>query len=134
VSYTTRGFWNAGGVVELASPNDVKDAQHVVDWAIQNTCNDSNGNLNRNVGVGGMSYGAGIGLLLAAQDSRIKAVGMLSGWFDLESCFYQNGGAINWESTEWLEKLGECIQFIILYKKYVFREYKHSPYTSYNYM
>ncbi|MDX6363926.1 MAG: hypothetical protein QOC85_2936 [Streptomyces sp.] len=83
VSYNVRGFWQSGGEIEVAGPPDVADASKVIDWALANTPANK-----RQVGMAGMSYGAGISLLAAAHDKRIKAVASLSGWADLIDSIY----------------------------------------------
>ncbi|WP_128379948.1 alpha/beta fold hydrolase [Streptomyces cavernae] len=83
VTYNVRGFWQSGGSIEVAGPADVTDASRVIDWALANTPSDP-----RRVGMGGVSYGAGISLLTAAHDKRIKAVASLSGWADLIDSIY----------------------------------------------
>ncbi|MFE5885218.1 alpha/beta fold hydrolase [Streptomyces hydrogenans] len=83
VGYNSRGFWQSGGEIETAGPKDVADASKVIDWALANTPADP-----AKVGMAGVSYGAGISLLAAAHDSRIKAVAALSGWADLIDSIY----------------------------------------------
>lgn len=83
VSYNSRGFWQSGGEIEVGGPEDIADARKVVDWALENTPADPG-----KVGMAGVSYGAGISLLAAAHDKRIKAVGALSGWGDLVDSIY----------------------------------------------
>ncbi|MFJ3669137.1 CocE/NonD family hydrolase [Streptomyces sp. NPDC090106] len=83
VSYNVRGFWQSGGEIEVAGPPDIADASRVIDWALANTPADA-----AHIGMGGVSYGAGISLLAAAQDKRIKAVASLSGWADLIDSIY----------------------------------------------
>ncbi|MEU3744581.1 MULTISPECIES: CocE/NonD family hydrolase [Streptomyces] len=83
VSYNSRGFWQSGGEIETAGPKDVADASKVIDWALANTPADAG-----HVGMAGVSYGAGISLLAAAHDPRIKAVAALSGWADLIESIY----------------------------------------------
>jgi predicted acyl esterase len=78
VSYTPRGFWQSGGTIDVAGPSDIADSAKVVDWALANTPADPD-----RIGMAGVSYGAGIGLLSAAFDHRIKAVVAMSGWTDL---------------------------------------------------
>lgn len=85
VSYTARGFWDSGGTIEVAGPPDVADASRVIDWALANTDADP-----ARVGMGGISYGAGISLLAAAADPRIRAVAAMSGWTDLAASLYPN--------------------------------------------
>ncbi len=59
------------------------DASRVIDWALANTPADAG-----RIGMGGMSYAAGISLLTAAQDERVRAVAALSGWADLIDSIY----------------------------------------------
>jgi predicted acyl esterase len=60
VSYNVRGFWQSGGEREVAGPPDTADASRVIDWALAHTPSDD-----RHIGMAGVSYGAGIGLLTA---------------------------------------------------------------------
>ncbi|MFI9004022.1 alpha/beta fold hydrolase [Streptomyces sp. NPDC053541] len=83
VSYNSRGFWQSGGQIETAGPRDVADASLVIDWALAHTPADP-----ERVGMAGVSYGAGISLLAAAHDKRVKAVAALSGWADLIDSIY----------------------------------------------
>ncbi|MFI9827651.1 CocE/NonD family hydrolase [Streptomyces sp. NPDC051913] len=83
VSYNVRGFWQSGGRIEVAGPPDITDASKVIDWALANTPADA-----AHIGMGGVSYGAGISLLAAAHDKRVKAVAALSGWADLIDSIY----------------------------------------------
>ena len=83
VSYNVRGFWQSGGEIEVAGPPDIADASKVIDWALANTPSDA-----RRIGMAGVSYGAGISLITAAQDKRVKAVAALSGWADLIDSIY----------------------------------------------
>ncbi|MFG2550220.1 CocE/NonD family hydrolase [Streptomyces sp. NPDC048581] len=83
VSYNVRGFWQSGGEIEVAGPPDIADASKVIDWALANTPADA-----RHIGMVGVSYGAGISLLTAAHDKRVRAVAALSGWADLIGSIY----------------------------------------------
>jgi predicted acyl esterase len=83
LTYNVRGFWQSGGQIEVAGPPDTADASKVIDWALANTPADPH-----RVGMAGVSYGAGISLLAAAHDKRIKAVAALSGWADLIDSIY----------------------------------------------
>jgi predicted acyl esterase len=78
ISYSSRGFWDSGGRIDIAGPPTVADVTEVIDWADQHTLADTG-----KVAAVGISYGAGTSLLASAQDPRIKAVGALSGWADL---------------------------------------------------
>ncbi|HEV7756072.1 MAG TPA: alpha/beta fold hydrolase [Mycobacteriales bacterium] len=84
LSYTTRGFGASGGTVSLAGPTDLADVSDVLDWMVAHTGADP-----QRIGVGGVSYGAGISLLAAGHDPRIKAVIAMSGWTDLTETFYR---------------------------------------------
>ncbi|MFF5443949.1 CocE/NonD family hydrolase [Streptomyces sp. NPDC012888] len=83
VSYTSRGFWLSGGEIEVAGPPDVADVSAVIDWALAHTPADP-----ARIGLGGVSYGAGISLLASAHDPRVKAVVAMSGWADLIDSIY----------------------------------------------
>ncbi|MDK9494980.1 acyl esterase [Streptomyces katrae] len=83
VSYTSRGFWLSGGQIETAGPPDIADVSAVIDWALANAPADPG-----RIGLGGVSYGAGISLLASAHDPRVKAVVALSGWADLIESIY----------------------------------------------
>ncbi|WP_424211119.1 CocE/NonD family hydrolase [Streptomyces sp. BI20] len=83
VGYTSRGFWLSGGEIEVAGEPDTADASAVIDWALAHSPADP-----ERIGMGGVSYGAGISLLSAARDPRVKAVVALSGWADLIESIY----------------------------------------------
>lgn len=83
LSYTARGFWGSGGRIETAGPPDVADLSAAIDWLLANTATDP-----AKIGAGGVSYGAGIALLGAARDHRIRAVTAMSGWTDMVSSLY----------------------------------------------
>lgn len=85
VSYTSRGFWDSGGQIDIAGPETVGDVSKVIDWAVANAHADGT-----KVGVAGISYGAGQALLSAAADPRVKAVAALSTWTDLARSLYPN--------------------------------------------
>lgn len=78
ISYSSRGFWDTGGGIDIAGPPTIADVTKVIDWADQHTPADAS-----RVAAVGISYGAGSSLLASAQDPRIKAVGAMSGWADL---------------------------------------------------
>jgi predicted acyl esterase len=85
LSYTTRGFWGSGGQIDTAGPKDMADVSAVIDWLLANTAADP-----AHIGLGGVSYGAGICLLAAAFDPRVKAVVSMSTWTDLVASLYGN--------------------------------------------
>lgn len=85
VSYTARGFYEAGGLIDIAGPETVEDVSAVIDWALANTPSDP-----KAIGASGISYGAGISLLAAERDPRIRVVAALSAWGELGASFYAN--------------------------------------------
>lgn len=101
VGYNSRGFWQSGGEIETAGPKDVADASKVIDWALAHTPADP-----QKVGMGGVSYGAGICLLASAFDKRIKAVAALSGWADLIDSIY-SGRTQHLQAVGFLNGTGE---------------------------
>lgn len=103
VAYSSRGFWDSGGGIEVAGPEDRADASAVIDWALENTEADVD-----RIGMAGISYGAGISLLTAAEDDRVKAVGSMSGWADLEAALYPNE-TIDVQSAELLLLAGNLL-------------------------
>ena len=78
ISYSSRGFWDSEGGIDIAGPPTVADVTAVIDWADEHTPADIG-----RVAAVGISYGAGTSLLASAHDPRIKAVGAMSGWADL---------------------------------------------------
>jgi predicted acyl esterase len=85
LSYTTRGFWGSGGLIETAGPKDIADVSTAVDWLLANTAADP-----ARIGAAGISYGAGISLIAAAFEPRIRSVVAMSGWTDLVASLYGN--------------------------------------------
>jgi putative CocE/NonD family hydrolase len=83
VSYTPRGFWGSGGQIDVAGPQDVADVTRVIDWALAHTPSDP-----QRIGMAGVSYGAGLSLLGAAFDRRVRAVAAMSAWADLVASLY----------------------------------------------
>lgn len=85
VSYVQRGFTGSPGTIDLAGDPTQRDVSAVIDWALKHTHADP-----QRIGVEGISYGAGIALLAAERDPRIKAVVALSGWSDWAAALAQN--------------------------------------------
>lgn len=90
VAYTQRGFNASTGQIDFAGPNTIGDVSTVIDWAIQHQSADVN-----HIGVLGQSYGAGVALLAAEHDSRIKAVVALSTWSTWGGTFIENGTLVS---------------------------------------
>ncbi|MFD1152222.1 CocE/NonD family hydrolase [Saccharothrix hoggarensis] len=100
ISYTSRGFHDSAGEIDVAGPDTVADVSRVIDWGIARAAGDP-----ARIGVGGISYGAGQSLLAAAADHRIKAVAALSTWTDLARALYPNE-TVNAQGVELLLAAG----------------------------
>ncbi|WP_226704665.1 alpha/beta fold hydrolase [Microbulbifer elongatus] len=87
MSYSTRGFGASGGLVDVAGNNSIADASVLIDWLEDNYAVGK-------LGLAGISYGAGISLVTAAQDPRVDAVAALSGWPDVIEGLYP-GNTVN---------------------------------------
>ncbi|QUF07976.1 X-Pro dipeptidyl-peptidase [Actinosynnema pretiosum subsp. pretiosum] len=85
ISYTSRGFHDSGGEIDVAGTATVADVSRVIDWGITNLDADP-----ARIGVAGISYGGGQSLLAAAADPRVRAVAALSTWSDLARSLYPN--------------------------------------------
>ena len=96
VAYAPRGFSVSGGLVDVAGPKSQKDVSSVIDWMVANTQADGD-----KVGIAGISYGAGLGMIVAGLDPRVKAVVALSGWADLRYSLYAQDTLRNF----WLDLL-----------------------------
>ena len=83
VAYAVRGFGLSEGRAGVGDHSDMEDMSAWIDWLTANTRADP-----ERIGVCGISLGAGIALLGAAHDERIKAVCALSGWTDLYEILY----------------------------------------------
>ncbi|MFG2005298.1 CocE/NonD family hydrolase [Spirillospora sp. NPDC048911] len=85
LSYTARGFFNSGGGIDVAGPNDVADGSKAIDWLIAHTPVDRS-----KIGLAGISYGSGFSQLIAAHDKRVAAVVAMDTWGDLVESLYAN--------------------------------------------
>lgn len=84
VAYAQRGFSTSTGEADFAGTDSQRDASAVITWALAHTPADP-----KRIGMLGASYGAGISLLAAAHDRRIRAVVALSTWADVGAIFDQ---------------------------------------------
>ncbi|MFI2213734.1 CocE/NonD family hydrolase [Streptomyces sp. NPDC020141] len=92
LAYTPRGLGAAGlvstskGFVDVAGRNDVEDGSAVIDWALEHIATADGSR----IGLFGESYGSGISQLVAAHDSRVRAVVALSTWGSLATSLLGN--------------------------------------------
>ncbi|MQY09578.1 hypothetical protein ACRB68_77040 [Actinomadura sp. RB68] len=85
LSYTARGFFNSGGGIDVAGPDDWADGSRAIDWLESHTPVDRS-----RIGFAGISYGSGISQLVAAHDKRVAAVVAMDTWGDLVESLYAN--------------------------------------------
>jgi putative CocE/NonD family hydrolase len=85
LSYAQRGFAGSQGQIDLAGTPTQADVSAVITWALKHTPAAAGG-----VGAVGVSYGAGVSLLAAERDPRIKVVVAMSGWSDLAASYFPN--------------------------------------------
>lgn len=86
VVYAQRGLGGSTGKADFGGIATQRDVSAVIDWALRHT----RANRHR-IGMFGISYGAGISLLAAARDPRIKAVAALSTWTNVAQSYDQDG-------------------------------------------
>jgi predicted acyl esterase len=84
VEYSLRGWGTSDGVVNVVGPDDIADASAVISFAT--AIKSWNVDPDR-IGVSGVSMGAGWSLLVAAHDTRVKAVAAMDGWNWLYNLF-----------------------------------------------
>ncbi len=84
LSYNTRGFGTSEGKINVAGPKDMEDLSSALDY-LQRTAS-----VNENIGIAGISYGAGISLLGVTKEPRIKTAVAMSGWGSLPDSLYGN--------------------------------------------
>lgn len=84
-SYNTRGFGTSGGLINVAGPKDMEDLSKGIDFLLANAPVNPT-----NIGIAGISYGAGISLLGLSKEPRIKTAVAMSGWGSLPDSLYGN--------------------------------------------
>ncbi len=85
VAYAQRGFGGSTGKVDFAGRETQQDASTVISWALQHTRADPG-----HIGMLGISYGAGVSLLTAAHDPRVRAVAAMSTWANIAKSYDEN--------------------------------------------
>ncbi|RZA22542.1 MAG: alpha/beta fold hydrolase, partial [Proteobacteria bacterium] len=98
LSYNLRGWAGSQGVVDNGGAVDVADVSRVIDWVAQTYHLDVS-----EVGIGGVSLGAGVALNAAAFEPRIRAVASMSTWTDFYTPIYGNSTKrVFWDAVLWL--------------------------------
>ncbi|MDC3961742.1 CocE/NonD family hydrolase [Polyangium jinanense] len=83
LSYSARGWGQSTAFATVGGPEDIEDLSAIIDWLDVNTQADIS-----NIGLSGISYGAGLSLLGIANEPRIKTAAALSGWGSLSDALY----------------------------------------------
>lgn len=89
LTYDCRGWGSSSGQVHCAAPDkEIYDLQDLIGWVTD----PANGFPvdGEKIGVTGISYGGGHSFLIAALDSRVKAVAPMNGWTDLYKALAPN--------------------------------------------
>ena len=86
VAFAPRGMSSSTGVADFGDPKTVGDVSTVITWAAAHLSADPAA-----VAAMGVSYGAGVSLLAAEKDPRIKVVASLSGWTDFAESLLPSG-------------------------------------------
>jgi predicted acyl esterase len=83
--YTTRGFWNSPEFIDTSGNKDVADASNAISYLIDNyPVNPAK------IALAGTSYGSGISLNTAMQDTRVAAVVATSTWASMKESLWPN--------------------------------------------
>lgn len=94
ISFDQRGFGRSGGDVQLMDPDfEIKDAQAVIDWAVDNLPRitmDSPTGRDPRVAMTGESYGGGMSLLTSMFDERVDAIVPFTTWHDMAKSLAPN--------------------------------------------
>lgn len=106
LEYEARGWFHAGGIVDLGGQSDMKDVSVVVDCLDRHAA-EWHVDMNR-IAAAGISYGAGLAVLGAAHDPRIRTAISMSGWGNLTTAFF-NANAPNRAMAEMLIRSGKAL-------------------------
>lgn len=88
LEYETRGWYTSGGEIDTAGPRDRKDGSTMIDFVVANAAAwqaDTS-----KIAFAGISYGAGISLMMAGYDARVSTAVVLSGWNNITDMLYGN--------------------------------------------
>ncbi|WP_245556113.1 alpha/beta fold hydrolase [Actinopolyspora mortivallis] len=94
VTYSSRGFGDSTGKIALNAPDyEVRDARRLLDWMARQPEILTQGEKDPLVGVGGVSYGGALSILLAGTDPRVDAIAPVSTYNDLEAAMLPNAAS-----------------------------------------
>jgi predicted acyl esterase len=88
LEYETRGWYESGGLVDVAGPLDRRDISTVIDYAFSKA---DEWNINTSaVAFAGISYGGGLATEAAGFEPRISAIIAMSGWGNLTRVLFDH--------------------------------------------
>ncbi|CAE7032529.1 unnamed protein product [Symbiodinium natans] len=83
----TRGWYFSGGEIDCAGEKDQRDISEVISYVLNQS--DWQPDPGR-IALAGISYGAGLALLGAGRDPRVKVAVAMSGWSDLQQALFKH--------------------------------------------
>ncbi|OLP88621.1 hypothetical protein AK812_SmicGene30035 [Symbiodinium microadriaticum] len=87
LEYETRGWFFSGGEIDCAGEKDQRDISEVISYVLSQS--DWQADPGR-IALAGISYGAGLALLGAGRDPRVKVAVAMSGWSDLQQALFKH--------------------------------------------
>ncbi|MGJ7905923.1 alpha/beta fold hydrolase [Actinopolyspora sp. H202] len=94
LTYSARGFGQSTGRIALNSPSyEVTDARRILDWLARQPEVATQDEEDPLVGVGGISYGGALSMLLAGNDPRVDAIAPLNTYNDLRTAMLPNAAS-----------------------------------------
>ncbi|GAB3543638.1 ABC-2 type transport system ATP-binding protein [Actinopolyspora lacussalsi] len=94
LTYSARGFGQSTGRIALNSPDyEVTDASRILDWLARQPEVATQDEEDPLVGVGGVSYGGALSMLLAGNDPRVDAIAPLNTYNDLRTAMLPNAAS-----------------------------------------
>ncbi|WP_245560238.1 alpha/beta fold hydrolase [Actinopolyspora halophila] len=96
LTYSARGFGDSTGKIALNSPDyEVADARQLLDWMARQPEIATQSEEDPLVGVGGISYGGALSMLLAGNDPRVDAIAPMATYNDLSEAMLPNAASQN---------------------------------------
>ncbi|SDP94744.1 ABC-2 type transport system ATP-binding protein [Actinopolyspora xinjiangensis] len=109
LTYSARGFGHSTGRVALNAPDyEVTDARRILDWLARQPEVTTQGQDDPLVGVGGVSYGGALSMLLAGNDDRVDAIAPLTTYNDLRTAMLPNDASTEPISTTTAARGGDA--------------------------
>ena len=102
---TARGFGKSGGEAAFASERDQKDVSLAIDWLENNTHVDT-----QNIGIVGISYGGGVGLMSVLRETRLKTAVGINAWSDFVDGGFLAGHGVNERAGRFLVDFGDLMK------------------------